>query len=273
MSNYPEVRNNTDVVPPLQILLAESDPSEIARIRSNIEREFQDGIKIASNYDELLVKIVEGQPQLLILGRIDKSNYFDICHECHKISESLQIVLISRQKVIDDSFRQLAKAWGVTDIITNDPFILNRLFQTLVKLTYQQPRDLLSPAPILQQPSSERPVKPTFAGAMMLAGLREISTTSNNYFGTLAQGNYWRKSHTRLVDEFPFLLNWSADHFGKLGCNETILDRELTEEDIQSLRLWVRFFIEECERIIIDFGGILNNSDLSPAAKYLFANY
>ena len=141
MSNYTEVKNNTDVVSPLQILLAESDPSEIARIRSNIEREFQDGIKIASNYDELLAKMMTGQPQLLILGRIDKSNYFDICNECHQISENLQIVLISRQKTIDDAFRQLAKAWGVIDIIPNDPFILNRLFQTLVKLTYQQPDD------------------------------------------------------------------------------------------------------------------------------------
>jgi hypothetical protein len=270
MHNNTEISNSTDAdLQPIHILLAESDPSEIARIRSNIDREFQAGIEIAKNYDDLLGKIT--QPQLLILGRIDKSNYFQICQECHKIWESLPIVLISRQKVIDDSFRQLAKAWGVADIITNDPVTLDRLFQTLGKPRLQPPTKEPLPKPTLQPPTNEPQIQQTITGQMMLTGLREIATISNNFFGPLAQGNYWRKSHDLIVDEFPFILNWSADHFGKISCNESILEQELTDEDIESLRIWVRIFIEECERIIVGFGGILNNSGISAAAKDLLS--
>jgi hypothetical protein len=105
----------------------------------------------------------------------------------------------------------------------------------------------------------------------MLAALGEIVTITNNYFGPLAQGNYWRKSHTSIANDLPSLQNWSADHFSKISCNDIILEQELTNEDIQSLRIWVRIFIGECERIIVDFRVILNNSDLSSAAKDLLS--
>ena len=103
----------------------------------------------------------------------------------------------------------------------------------------------------------------------MLSWLEEIIVISNNYFGPLAQGNYWRKSRARIVDEFPFVSNWSVDHFSKISCDETMLDRDLTDEDIQSLQVWTRMFIEECERIITDYRSILNNSNLSVLAKDL----
>lgn len=263
MSRDIENSNTTDTnPPPIRILLAESDSSEIARIRSNIDREFQAGIRIVNNYDHLLTSITTEQPQLLILGRIDRSNYFQICQECHKIRENLPIVLISRQIVIDNCFRTLAHGWGAIDIITNNQIELNQLFQGLDRNTLQQ---------LTNEPALE--VKPqlqaTVTGQTSLIGLGEIATIANNYFGPLAQGNYWRKAHVRIVNEFPFILNWSADHFGKLSCNESILAAELTDEEIESLRIWVRIFIEECERIIVDFGGILNNSDISVAAKDL----
>jgi CheY-like chemotaxis protein len=259
-----EIKNMTDAdLSPIQILLAESDPVEVDRIKSNIEREFSCEMKIAKSYDELLSQIAQEQPQLVILGRIDRSNYLDICKECHKIQAGVQIVLLSTQGIISDSFRQLAKTCGLTDVITKDPTKLNQLLRQLDRPTRQQStKEPLKPIDRSLQ-------EPKIPGKMMLIGLEEIVTISNNYFGPLAQGNYWRKAHARIVDEFPFVANWSADHFGKIGCNDSILDRELTAEDIQSLRIWVQMFIEECERIIVDFRSILNNSDLSPPAKDL----
>ena len=259
---------NTDL-PPIQVLLAESDCIEVARIRSNIDREFQSGVQVASNYDDLLAQIATAQPQLLLLGTIDRSNYFQICQECHKIQHTLEIVMISRQKVIDDCFRPLAQGWGAIDIISNDPIALNKLFQKLDRVALDRP---ITDPPIDEvQPDATPAPKLPVTGQTILLGLEEIATIGNNFFGPLAQGNYWRKSHAQIVDEFPFILNWSADHFGKLGCNPTILEQELTDANIQSLRIWVHLFIEECERIITDFGGILNNSDLSPIAKDLLA--
>jgi CheY-like chemotaxis protein len=237
-------------LPATRILLAESDLAEVDRIRSQIDRQFQNRIKIVKNYNELLLDIIQEPPQLIILGRIDKLNYFEVCQACHKIWAELPIVLISRQEIINYSFRLLVRSHGITEIISKDFTKLNELLQAL---------DL--------RQLTNKQVKLTVTGEMMLTGLEEIVTISNSYFGPLAQGNYWRKAHARNVEQFPSLLHWSADHFSKLSCNDNMLEQELTHEDIQGIQTWVSFFVEECERIIIDFRTILNNSNLSSIAK------
>jgi hypothetical protein len=239
---------------PNRILLAESDPMEMARIRLNIDLEFRNRIKVVKNYNELLLNLVKETPQLLILGKIDQLNYFQICQECHKIHNDLPIVLLSRQEIINDSFYQVVKGYGVTDIISNDFVKLNQLLQAL---------------DLRVEPINTLPPEPVISGKILLTGLEEIVTASNNYFGTLAQGNYWRKAHARVVIEFPFIQLWSADHFSKLNCDASILDRELTPQELKALRAWVQSFIGECERIIVDYETLLNNLDLSPIAKNL----
>jgi hypothetical protein len=252
-----EANNIIDAdLPSIQVVLAESNPFEIDRIRLNVDREFQAGIRVARSYDDLIAKITEQSPQLILLGRIDRFNYFDICKDCHEIREKLPIFLISREETISASFLKLAKTRGLTDIIEPDPAKLNLLFQTIGK-------------PVYPPQTSESSFGLPIIGQTMLSWLEEIITISNDYFGPLAQGNYWRKSRARIVDEFPFVSNWSVDHFSKISCEESILDRELTDEDIHSLQVWVRMFIEECERIINDYRSILNNSNLSLLAKDL----
>jgi hypothetical protein len=103
---------------------------------------------------------------------------------------------------------------------------------------------------------------------MLLEILREIVAISSEHFGSLALGNYWRKAHAQVLIKFLFIQNWSADHFGKISCNESILGRELTDEDIQVIRLWVQKFIEECERTKVDFRETLDDSNISLMAKY-----
>jgi hypothetical protein len=247
---------NVDLAP-IEILLAESNPFEVDRIKSYIDREFQAGIRIAKSYDDLISQITEKPPQLVFLGKIDKFNYFDICKECQDIQAGLPIFLLSRQEVISDSFLKLAKTRGLTDIIDPDPVKLTQLLQTIERPDRQSQR--------------QSPLEPIIVGSTMLAGMEEIIAISNNYFGPLAQGNYWRKAHAQTVDKFPFLSNWSADHFSKISCHESILNLELTAEDIESLRIWVQLFIEECERIIIDYQSILHNANLSSSAQDLLS--
>jgi hypothetical protein len=252
-----DVNNIIDAdLPSIQVVLAESNPFEVDRIRLSVNREFQAGIRVARSYDELLVQITEELPQLVLLGRIDRFNYFDICKDCHEIREKLPIFLISREETISDSFLKLAKTRGLTDIIVPDPVKLNLLFQTIGKPIY---------LPQISEPSFGLPI----IGQTMLNWLEEIIAISNNYFGPLAQGNYWRKSRAQIIDKFPFLSSWSVDHFSKISCDESILQRDLTDEDIKSLQVWIRMFIEECERIITDYRVILNNSNLSLLAKDL----
>jgi hypothetical protein len=286
-----ELKNMTDIdLQPLQILLAESNPAEIDRIMANIDREFQVGIKIAKNYQQLLERTTLERPQLVVLGKIDNANYSEIAQACHKIQHKLPIVLLSSQGIIIDSFRQLVKTCGLTDVITRDSDSLNQLCAKIVKSNRDRQANLpLGKPPALpnrqhftsqplgtptaqnisERATSQPQIQPHILGRDMLAALEEIVTVSNNYFGPLAQGNYWRKSHDRIVGEFPAIQNWSADHFSKLSCNESMLVQELTAEDIQSLRVWVRLFIEECERIIIDYRSILDTAGLSPLATDL----
>jgi CheY-like chemotaxis protein len=284
---------------PIQILLAASDPVEIDRIRSNMGQEFPCEIKIVENYRDLLANITESQPQLVILGKIDNSNYLDICQNCHKVQEHLPIILLSSQEIISDSFRQLVKNCGLTDVIAKDLVVLNQLLQKLANI-HQPPTNksfelmieqlTIQPLPETDRsaiastadnssdvtlifhgasPVENRSSEPEIMGQVMLSSLQEIVAISSNYFGTLAQGNYWRKAHAKIGDEFPLIANWSADHFGKISCDQKILTQQLTAADIQTLRVWVQNFINECERIIVDFGVILDNADLSASAKDL----
>ena len=291
MSTTIEITTMTDAeLPLITILLAESDPIEVDRIKANIDRAFDSGIKIVKTYDQLVGSVRIERPHLVILGKIDRSSYSEIAQACHRMQPNLPIVLLSSQGIIIDSFRQLVKTCGLTDVIAKDSKDLNQLLQAVARTVSLQlatkslgkpsaqpnrqhlasePLGKSSTTPTLPPPPPSGAGQRTIAGRTMLAALAEIVKVSNNYFGPLAQGNYWRKTHARIVDEFPFIANWSADHFSNIDCMESILERELTAADIQSLRIWVGLFIEECERILVDYRSILQNSDLSPPAQDL----
>jgi hypothetical protein len=273
MSPNIEIKNFTiPKLPEIQILLAESDKLEIARIKLRMSLEIaqiklsmndriQVVMKIVNSCDELLRSIARKRPQLVFLGNIDVADYFSVCRECHKIQDKLPILLLSNQEITNNSFRQVIQSYGLTDIISSNDFSrLNQILQSLD--LYQESNNET------HQQISNTVIK----GKTMLTAIEEIVAISNNYFGSLAQGNYWRKSHAHIAEEFPFIQNWSSDHFSKISCNDNTLEQELTEADIQSMRIWVKAFIEECERIIIDFRIILNNSPLSPLAKDLLAD-
>jgi hypothetical protein len=283
---------DTDL-PPIKILLAESDPVQIDRLKVKIDREFAAGIFVVKTYPQLVESVARERPQLVILGHIGNSNYSEIAKDCHKAQPQLPILLLSSQGIIIDSFRKLVKTCGLTDVIYRDSDKLCQTISAIVKSPLQQPaaqptHELLTTATSVKltaQPDRKsipdeptvKPAKQTAqpvtntgpASKAILAGLAEIVSVSNNYFGPLAQGNYWRKAHFQLVEEFPVLQNWSADHFSKLSCHESILEQELTDADLQGLRAWVQLFIEDCERIIVDYKMILYNSNLSASAKDL----
>ncbi len=201
-------------------------------------------------------------PDLLLLGILDRFNSCDTCEECHKTWEQLPIVLLSRHNVVDEyfqHFRKLATSRGATDVISNDLLKLDRLL-----LALPQP-SAMGASPHL----GTEQIATNTSGANILAAFAEITAIGNNYFGPLAQGNYLRKSHSQLVAKFPALQQWSADHFGIVSCNDTALQTEYTTADFDGLRHWVAAYISECERIIVDFGEILGNSQLSDLTRQL----
>ncbi len=237
---------------PSRITIAEADPEKIARVEAYIQQHFQQSIRVCKTYAELLPMLEAQLPDLLLLGILDRFNSFDTCQECRQSWPQLPIVLLSRQTVVDSyfhQFRKLALTKGANDVVTDDLLQLERLILGL--------RDR---ATISATPES---MVSNIRVLAMLTTLREINEMGNNYFGPLAQGNYWRKSHASIIDRFPALANWSADHFGIISCNEEIVQSYCTEAEIQAIRHWFAAYLRECERIISDFRQILKNSKLS----------
>jgi hypothetical protein len=232
------------------IILVESELARVDNIRSNINVEFQASIETVKNFNELLINIQQDKPQLIILGKFDKFNYFEISERIHKIHANLPIVMLSRDLIILDSYRDALQDVGVTAVAKHDYKKLNQILDELEK-------------PIVMYLD-----RPSFTGEMMLSILQEIMFISGKHLGLLFLGNHWRKTHQNVSVTSPCLKNWSVDSFGKVSCCESILAQELTDEDIQGLTLWLQQIVEEGERINADFREILNNSNTSLLAKY-----
>jgi CheY-like chemotaxis protein len=268
---YPKVDDlNPEQTSPssIRILVAEADAEKIEQVTLFVSRHLpidlqpQISMLVCERYVELMPMLAAERPALLLLGILDRFNSLDTCQECHQQWPQLPIVLLSRQNSIDDyfqHFRRLALSKGATEVVNNELLQLDRLTIGLVR---QQP---LSAAQ-LSQPLSK------YSVAMMLTAMEEISAIGSNYFGPLAQGNYWRKTHTLLSTKFPALQNWSADHFGKIGCDEAIAHSQCTVADVRGLQQWVIAYINECERIIVDFGEILRKSEVLSQTRDLLAD-
>jgi CheY-like chemotaxis protein len=233
---------------PLRIVMADSDATKIAEVAAYVGGKIPSTIRVCSRYPELLPLLKEELPDLLFLGFFDALNFFSICRMCRKNHEDLPIILLSRQAVIDDEMRRAALTQGANDIVSTDLGELARILQPFMVSTA---------------------ISWVGTGQTILTAMNEINGVGSNFFGPLAQGNYWRKSHTQLLDEYPTLQKWSADHFGVMSCDKAVLQSQLTGQDLRGLRKWVHLYICECQRVIIDFGDILQNSDLSPAAIQL----
>lgn len=232
----------------LQILLAESDTFKIAQVKAYLTQ-LPFSVQVCQTYSALMPTLKMEIPAALLLGSVNDFNLFVASKKCHLHWKHLPIILLSSNTTIDEQLHQAAIAAGATDIVPNNLLDLNRLLLELLQLKAKDTTD------------TTITVQKTMLGA-----LKEITQVGNNYFGGQPQGNYLRKAHAILVTEFPALQNWSADHFGIISCNETIWQSQLTEEDLYSLQKWVSLYINDCERIIIDYRKILKESNLSPAA-------
>ncbi len=246
MPTNTEVKNTTSTdLSPIKILVAESDLIEIDRIKLTIDPAFWAGIRIVKTYHQLVESIPRERPHLVVLGKIDNSNYSEISKACHKNQQQIPIILLSSQTIIIDSFRKLVRNCGLTDVIARDSDVLSQLVQALATSIQQtnqsmrqhlmseplgsgfldpdgsfanpsgskpptvnpvvQPQSALIAPPITAPPTTKQiSSQPTdnakLSGATLLAAMGEIVTISNNFFGPLAQGNYWRKAHDRSID-------------------------------------------------------------------------
>lgn len=125
-------------------------------------------------------------------------------------------------------------------------------------------KEVVAPAPKASPPASSQ----TLTYRQTLVALNQISESSLIYFGGLVIGNYWKKAHANLVQAHPWLQSWSVNHNGVISySDETTLEESITDEHLQSLKLWVKAFIKECDRIIGDYAELLQQSE--PSAELI----
>jgi hypothetical protein len=122
-------------------------------------------------------------------------------------------------------------------------------------------KEVAIPSP---QPTSTASVQ-ALTYKQSLIAINQISESSLIYFGGLVIGNYWKKAHASLVQAHPWLQSWSVSHSGAISCSSaTNPEESLTDEQFQSLKLWVKAFIQECDRIIGEYTELLQQSNPSP---------
>jgi hypothetical protein len=244
---------SSNIEPMVKIILAEADAGEVAKIKSQIDVRLHQCLRVARNCTQLIDRVSIESPDLVILSRIDTTDFADVCRKCRRNRSDLPIFLLSKTPIISDSFRNLVKTVGISDVIPQTASDLDRLLNPYL------PIDL----PIESKRSS------IFTCNIIAAILTEIIGFCRGHFGDLAQGNYWRKTHELLIDNYPSLRHWSVDRFAKVEVDPLTADREITKREIQHVRTWVQAFLTECERNIPDFRALIDRAELSSIARYL----
>jgi len=241
-----------------KMLLAESYSDTATRIVSYLEEKKRWQIKVCNDFFVLMQMLTIETPDLLVLGTIKREDKFTVCATCHQRWEKLPIIMLSMQLVIDESLQQQAFNKGAIEILSSHPLCLTQTFEKIEKLRFGLSKGNINNTEAI-----------TLTNGNILMAMREISEFSNVYLGPLARGNYWRKSHAQLIGQYPELQFWSCDNFGVINFLATNSESELSQKHLEGLQQWIICFINECQRVILDFREMLQNAELSAETKKL----
>lgn len=245
----------------IHLALAESKPSVSQVILQEIRKDNRWVPDLCSNYQQLVQTVTRQSSDLILLGKLEDLNWLEVCRRCLKQWQNLPIILMVEQAEVSDFFREWAIERGVHDVVSIHPqnvhLLQKNLMRNALKRIAQSSHRGLRPVPANQQDE-------TLTWEATLVALNRLTKYSSSYLGPLAIGNYWKQSHASLVTLHPSLEYWKVDYQGQISCpfiSEQIAP--LTPEQLQDVQTWVRAFLKECERVIIDFSQILQSKALS----------
>ncbi len=259
--------------PLIHIALAESKPTVSQTILQEIKKDNRWVPDLCANYQQLEQTISRQSSDLILLGKLEDLNWLEVCRRCLKQWQNLPIVLLVDQIEISDFFRDWAIERGVHDVVSIHPQNVHLFQKALV-------RNALRSTVQAARKSRNRTSSPTSTGVdgntltweATLVALNRLTKYSSGYLGPLAIANYWKKSHASLVTLHPSLEYWTVDYQGQISCpfiSEQI--DPLSVEQLQDMQTWVRAFLKECERVIVDFSKILQAKPLSADVSKLIS--
>ncbi|MBV5261517.1 hypothetical protein FLX56_24185 [Synechococcus moorigangaii CMS01] len=259
------------------ILIAEMDELVYKPIATQLTRAGA-VVYVSATRQALLKECDRRQPQLLLLGTLPHTNSLDLFRQCRDFWQDLPVVLLAHQPLVNDYFRDWAMKQGVREVVSSYAQHLAQLQTTVKDILFP----LLEPVSAKAKrttPPTPLPLAPETAGmtdvsrARAAIALNQISEFSKKYFGNLAIGNYWRKTQQALQSEHPLVNFWAVDHWGSFDPNPEAIappDPQLTQAELLSLKVWVAAFIQECERIVVDFPKLLQQYALGEVVDCQF---
>ena len=248
---------NLKIADPIQSYLTENGYRILSRV---------------STSDHLMALLARQPIHLLLLGELEGENCFAVFRDFRKRWPMLPVILISHQPV-SDVFRDWVIQRGINDVFYSHPDHFSALSRAIVRNINQGA--IGGTTPIHDLPISKTDFFPVeevtiaFHGDMIKAALEELSQFSSHYFGTLALGNYWRKAYQKAIVEYSELEHWSVDYQGEFTLIAKFRYHPVAAEQLKGIKVWIQFFIQECERIIVDFASLLAKESFSPILKQL----
>ncbi|ELS32215.1 hypothetical protein [Pseudanabaena biceps] len=257
--------------PLIHIAIAESKPTISQAVLQEIKKDNRLVPDLCSNYQQLVQTVSQQSSDLILLGKLEDLNWLEVCRRCLKQWHNLPIILLVDQREVSDFFRDWAIERGVHDVVSIHPQNVHLLQQALIRHTLRGTlQNAIKHRRELKGASVEK--IDTLTWEATLVALNRLTKYSSCYLGPLAIGNYWHKSHQSLVALHPSLEYWKVDYQGQISCpfiSEQI--EPLTASQLQDVQTWVRAFLKECERVIVDFSQILQAKNLSADVSKLIS--
>jgi CheY-like chemotaxis protein len=243
--------------------------------------------------DEVDQAVKFQMPDLLILGNLDDVSFLESYRRYATQYQDLPVILLTKEYTTNQFFRDWAISKGVCDVLSSCPSRLHLLRERLQRMAYPvlepaSSMDLEVDLAVLQETQviQTQIVEPKTPATILtpstsqnltyeqvLSALNQLTEFSKKYFGEMVLGNYWKKSHKAAVAEHPWLERWLIEYNGVISYfSEDLPKEQLTEEQYQSLKLWVRGFLKECDRIIGEYTKLLQQKGLSVQIYQIISN-
>ncbi len=249
----------------LTVVFAESN---VSIRRSVVDELIKDHHLVAScgNCEDINRAVGLQVPDLFIFGNLPEISILEAYRRYADQFPNVPIILLTDGNSVNQFFRDWVISKGVYEVLSSASQNIHLLKAQLQQMLLGKERVNEVVEEVVELVTTSLP-QTTLQGLtclQVIAALNQLTDFSKKYFGEMVLGNYWKKAHTITVLEHPWIECWSVAYTGSISYfTEDIPDEQLTDEQYQSLKLWVSGFLKECDRIIGDYAAIVLHSNLS----------
>lgn len=245
----------------LVVVLAESNVSVRHQIVDELTKDHH-LVTSCSNCEEIDRAVALRTPDLFVFGNLPEISILEAYRKYANQFQNVPIILLTDGSSVNQFFRDWVISKGVYEVLSSSPENIHLLKAQLQQMSLGKER-VNEVVEVVTASLPETSLQ-GLTYLQVISALNQLTDFSKKYFGEMVLGNYWKKAHTNAALEHPWIECWSVEYTGGISYfSEDIPDEQLTDEQYQSLKLWVSGFLKECDRIIGDYVAIVLSSNLS----------